>query len=507
VRAAIRLADGRAAFAPVLALAAGGLSVCAFAPLNAWPLAVLCPMLLMALLEQASPRRAAWLGFAFGVGTFGVGTWWLFISIRGFGGAPLWLTVVLMLALVLAMAAYYALLGWAAARWLPASGAKRALAGVPALWLLIEWLRGWLLSGFPWLSLGYSQTDTPLAGFASLLGIYGLSALLLVCAGALLLALRSRGRVRLAAVVVLLLPWPIGALLVRHDWTRPAGAPVSVAIVQGAIPQDEKWQAANVEPTRLLYAALNERALGAQLIVWPEAALPQLINEPPVPEYLGRLNSRARMAGSDIAMGVIREADNGEDYFNSIMTLTDHVSFYDKRHLVPFAEYFPIPSFVRDWLRLLNLPYSDFTPGRDDQQPLTAAGLTLAPTICYEDAFAQAQRRLIAVSQVLLTVSNDAWFGHSWARYQHFQIGRLLALSADKPLLRAANDGVSALVDSHGVVIAQAPEFQAAVLKGTVQPMEGLSPYMRLGDWPILSLALVATLWAGWRWGRPGTHG
>jgi apolipoprotein N-acyltransferase len=504
--AAIRLPHGRAAYAPWLALGAGALSVCAFAPLNLWPLAVLCPVLVMVLWEAVTPRRAALLGLAFGVGTFGVGTWWLFVSIRGFGGAPLWLTALLMGLLVCVMAAYYALLGWVAARWLPAAGPRRWLAGLPALWLLAEWLRGWVGTGFPWLSLGYSQTDTPLAGFAPLVGVYGLSALLLLGAGALLMVLRSSGRARLAAAVVALLPWPLGALLAGHSWTHAFGAPVTVAVVQGAIPQDEKWQAANVEPTRLLYAALTERALGARLIVWPEAALPQLINEPPVPEFLGRLNSRARLAGSDIAMGVIREDDNGQDYFNSIMTLTDHLSFYNKRHLVPFAEYFPIPAFVRDWLRLMSLPYSDFTPGRDDQQPLRAAGVTLAPTICYEDAFAQAQRRLIAASQVLLTVSNDAWFGRSSARYQHFQIGRMLALSADKPLLRAANDGISALVDEHGVVSVEAPEFKAAVLKGTVQPREGLSPYMRLGDWPILILAVLAAVWAGWRPGRFGTR-
>jgi apolipoprotein N-acyltransferase len=503
---AIRLPDGRAAYAPWLALGAGALTVCAFAPWNIWPLAMLCPALLMTLWEAVSVRRAALLGMAFGVGTFGVGTWWLFISIRGFGGAPLWLTALLMGALVLLMAAYYALLGLVAARWLPAAGPRRWLAGLPALWLLTEWLRGWVGTGFPWLSLGYSQTDTWLAGFAPVAGVYGLSALLLIGAGALLMALRCAGRVRAVAAAVLLVPWLLGALLARHTWTHPVGTPVSVAIVQGAIPQDEKWQAANVEPTRLLYAALTERALGSQLIVWPEAALPQLINEPPVPEYLGRLNSRARRAGSDIAMGVIREADNGQDYFNSIMTLTDHLSFYDKRHLVPFAEYFPIPAFVRDWLRLMSLPYSDFTPGRDDQMPLRAAGMTLAPTICYEDAFAEAQRRLIAASQVLLTVSNDAWFGRSSARYQHFQIGRLLALSANKPLLRAANDGVSALVDQHGAVVAEAPEFKAAVLEGTVQPREGLSPYMRLGDWPILILAVLAAIWAGWRPGRFGTR-
>jgi len=471
-----------------IALAAGALLACSFAPLNLWPLALLCPALLMWLWEGGTAQRAAWSGLYFGAGTFGLGTWWLYVSVHGFGGAPVWLTLLVVLGLVAIMALYHALLGFLAVRLLPARSGWRYLLGLPALWLLIEWWRGWFLSGFPWLSLGLSQTDTWLAGFAPVIGVYGISALLLLGSGALLALLRGPARLRLVSLCVLLLPWPAGRGLAHLEWTQPAGAPVSVAILQGAIPQDLKWQADNIEPTRDLYSGLNEQALGAQLIVWPESALPQLANE--VPQYLGQIYSRARSRGSDIVMGIIR-ADDSDNYFNSIMTMSDRVSLYSKHHLVPFAEYFPVPPFIRSWLRLMNLPYSDFTAGPADQPAVAAAGTVLALSICYEDAYDTADLAALAQARVLVNVTNDAWFGRSWARYQHFQIARMRAMEAQRPLVRAANDGVSALVGAHGELLARAPEFVSTVLRGSVQPRAGLTPFVRFGNAPVVLSALL----------------
>jgi apolipoprotein N-acyltransferase len=473
-----------------IALIAGALLACAFAPLELWPLALVCPALLMWLWEGAAPRAAAASGFWFGVGTFGLGTSWLYVSIDGPGGAPAWLAVALVVALVLIMGVYYGLLGYLCAWLLPAQGAARYLLGLPALWLLLEWWRGWFLSGFPWLSLGYSQVDTWLRGFAPLLGVYGISALLLLGSGALLALLRGRGRVRVWAAAVLLLPWPVGLLLTHYAWTRPAGPPVSVALLQGAVPQDLKWQAANAAPTRELYARLMNQALGARLIVWPEAAVPQLANE--IPQYLGDIYARARSHGSDVIMGILR-VDESDEYFDSIMTLADRVSFYDKHHLVPFAEYFPVPQSVRSWLRLMNLPYSDFTPGAAVQPPIVAGGTRLAPSICYEDAYgSQGLPALRAGAEVLVNVTNDAWFGHSWARYQHLQISRLRALEAARPVIRAASDGVSALIGSDGRIQAQALEFKPTVLRGSVQPRSGLTLYARVGNTLVVVLGLLA---------------
>lgn len=483
-----------------IALLAGAALACAFAPLNLWPLALLCPALLMWLWQDSTPAQAAWSGFAFGAGTFGAGTWWLYISVHTIGEAPIWLTLFVVMGLVCIMAAYHALLGFAAARLLPAHGAWRYLVGLPALWLLMEWWRGWFLSGFPWLTLGLSQTDTWLKGFAPVTGVYGISALLLIGSGAALTLWRGPARTRLLAAALLLLPWPLGAGLERIDWTHDAGPAVSVAVLQGAIPQDIKWQADNVEPTRELYTRLNDQALGAQLIVWPEAALPELANE--MAPYLGQLYSRARRHGSDLVMGIIR-ADESDNDYNSIMTLSDRISFYDKHHLVPFAEYIPVPSFVRSWLRLMNLPNLDFAAGAAVQPAVAAAGTTLALSICYEDAYASAGLPVLAQARVLVNVTNDAWFGHSWARYQHFQISRMRAIEAQRPLVRAANDGVSALVGARGEILAEAPEFKSTVLRGTVQPRAGLPPFARCGNYLAVMLALLGAGLAIARGPRP----
>lgn len=486
-----------AAWPLLLALASGALLPLAFAPFNLWPLAILAPAVLMALLTDATPRRAALLGLCFGAGTFGAGTWWLYISIRGFGGAPVVLAVALIVVLVAVMAAYHGLLGWLAARFLPARGAWRWYAGLPALWLLIEWWRGWFMTGFPWFSLGYSQTDTALAAYAPVLGVYGVSALLLLQSGALASLRYERGRARALAAVVVAGVWVGGWALARIDWTHAIGAPVSVAVVQGAIPPDEKWQVYNRDYTRELYRKLNDQAMGARLIIWPESAIPELANE--IADYLADTRVRSRERGSDVVLGAVRLGDDGVNYYNSIIALSERIGFYDKRHLVIFAEYFPVPSFVRSWLRLLTLPYSDFAAGGDQQAPLMAAGLPLAPSICYEDAYGSAQFALVRRSALLVNVTNDAWFGHSPARYQHLQISRMRALEAERYLLRAANDGVSAIIGPRGQLLAEAPEYRPAVLRGTVEARDGLSPYTRLGNWAVVTLMAGAAAAAGFR--------
>jgi apolipoprotein N-acyltransferase len=484
------LLRGRSADAA--AVAAGASLSFAFAPFGLWPLAMLAPALLFALWQGASPRRAAWLGFLFGAGTFGAGTWWLYISIHGFGEAPVWLALLLIVALVAIMAAWQALVGYLAARLLPAGGALRWLVGLPALWLVVEWWRGWFLSGFPWLSLGYSLTDAPLAALAPVGGVYLLTAVLALAAGALLALLHGTRVVRIAALAVLIVPWVAALAVAKVSWTQPDGEPVTVAVAQGAVPQDLKWQIENRLPTRELYRSLNERVLGTRLIVWPEAALPELANE--AQDYLRQLYGSAHARGSDVLMGVVRA--DGDDYYNSILALGDVVAFYDKRHLVPFAEYFPVPGFVRSWLRLLSLPYSDFNRGRAGQAPLAVGGLLVAATICYEDAFGGEQLAALRSANVLVNVTNDAWFGRSPARFQHFQIARLRALESGRYLVRAANDGVSAVVGPRGQVLAEAAEYRPTVLQGTVQPLRGLTPYARAGNGPVVVLGLVGVLMA-----------
>src|SRR5262249_12967516 len=260
-------------------------------------------------------------------------------------------------------------------------------------------------SGFSWLSLGYSQTDTWLARLAPVAGVYGISAVLLICAGALTALVLGSTRTRIVAALVFTAPWIAAAALRSSEWTHPAGQPVTVAVVQGSIPQDQKWLDSNKQTTLDLYQRLTESTLGARLIVWPESAPPDLANE--LISWITEMYREAHSHHSALVFGVVRASDDGRQYYNSVLALDDRLSWYSKNHLVPFAEFFPVPRFVRSWLRLHSLPYSDFTRGGDDQPPLPAGDLNLGATICYEDAYGSSMIRVLRSADALVNVTSD----------------------------------------------------------------------------------------------------
>ena len=495
-----------------LALPLGLALAAAFAPLDLVPLAFVAPAALFVLWHDATPREAAWRGFLYTGGTYLAGTYWLYHSIHLVGQAPIWLALFLMLGLVAIMGLYSALVGYAAARWFAPAGPVRWLLVLPALWVLAEWLRGWVLSGFPWLALGYTQLGTPLRGYAPVLGVYGVSFAVAVSAGALAALVLGTRRERGIAVAVAGAVWLTGAGLTAVSWTRPVGDAVSVALVQGAVPQSLKWQPEQRERTMRLYVELTRPHLGADVVVWPESAVPSL--EEHVRPYLERVSSAASARGSSLLMGLIRRDPATGAYFNSIAAWTGDAGsqppqWYDKRRLVPFGEFFPVPQTVRNWLRLMNLPYSDFQPGDDRQAPLRAGGHRLAPTVCYEDAYGSEQLGLVRDSSLLVNVTNDAWFGDSTAPHQHLDISRMRSIESGRAMLRATNDGVTALIDHDGAVFGRLPQFQPAVLTGHVQPREGATPYVRVGNWPIVLVSWLALAIAAWAWRRaaPGGSG
>jgi apolipoprotein N-acyltransferase len=283
------------------------------------------------------------------------------------------------------------------------------------------------------------------------------------------------------------------------EWTQPAGKPITVAVVQGAIPQDAKWLDENLQDILDTFEKLTAQAHGADLIVWPESTIPDLVNYHV--DDSRRVYQAASAQGSALVFGAIRAEENPrtgeEEVFNSVVAMdraTKGVGFHDKHHLVPFTEFFPVPSFVRKWLKLMDLPYSDFNRGKAGQLPLEAAGQKISAGVCYEDAYGSTQLAALRTATMLVNVTNDAWFGHSTARYQHLQLSRMRAREVGRPMVRAANDGVSAVIGSRGEILATAPEYEANVMRAGLQPRQGLTPYARTGNWPIVTLALVFVL-------------
>jgi len=460
---------------------------------------MLAPAALFALIRGLPPRRAGAVGAAFGAGFFAVGTYWLYICLHVFGLVPVWLTLVLQTLLIVIMAGYPAALCYLANRFWLKGGPTRDWLVLPVLWVLLEWLRGWLLSGFPWLSLGYALIDSPLKGFAPLFGVYGVTwaAAMIAVAINVVLApaepLARRGLALSLALILFLLP----ALFMRHAWTHPVGSRLAVAAVQGAVSQDEKWQAKNRELTKQRYLKLTEQAWGARLIVWPESAIP--VVAPLLKDYLRQLEEQGRAHDADFAIGLVDFNAQTAQFHNGILVLSaSGGGWYYKRHLVPFGEYFPVPAAVRSWMRLMSLPNEDFTPGAARQPQLRAAGQELGLTICFEDAFGSEQLRALRDATLLINVTNNGWYGDSTAPHQHLEIARMRALEAGRYLVRAANDGITAAIGPKGEIVARLPQFQEAVLRAEVQPMTGLTPYARFGNYPLiigLGALLAMAVW------------
>jgi len=511
------LGEGEHAAAPWLALAAGLLCVLAFAPFELPVLALLCLSLLFSLWAGTErPRRAAWLGFLFGLGLFGGGVSWVYVSLHTFGGMPAAMALLATLAFCAYLALFPALAGSLQAR-LPRSAAvpwSRLLLAMPALWLLGEWLRGWLLTGFPWLSLGYAQSDSALLGYAPLLGMYGCSLLLALAAGllaAMLYAARlqatgtpSKNYYKLLIINGFFLAclYGGGAMLQQHEWTTALGEPLPVALVQGNVAQEMKFDPQRYAATLATYQQLIEDSLAptspanlpARLIVLPETALPRLLDAID-PAYLEALRQRLHAANADALIGVPLRDRAGQFYNASFSLGRSPTQFYAKSHLVPLGEFVP-PEFA--WiLQVMSIPLSDFSPPPHALQPLPIAGQQVAVNICYEDAFGEEIIRQLPQATLLVNQSNVAWFGRSLAPAQHLQIARLRAAEAGRPMLRATNTGVTALIDHRGQVSAQLPGYQQAVLRGEVQGRSGSTPYVRWGNRPVLlsaALMLLAAL-------------
>jgi apolipoprotein N-acyltransferase len=486
-----------AARADLLALLAGALLPLAFAPIALYPLAVFAPALLFLLWLDAAPRRALWRGFLFGLGQFGVGVSWVYVAIHDFGHSGVPLAMFLTALFVAVLALFPALLGYLAARFLRGPDWQRLVILFPAAWTLIEWLRGWILTGFPWLNLGYSQIDAPLRGFAPLVGAYGVTLAVALSAGLLaVLALPGR-RAWLFALTGLAVLWLGGALLTRIDWTEASGPPLRVSLVQGNIPQDAKWSPELVQRTLDLYADLTRRHWDSRLILWPEAAITAFYHEV-AGDYLPELAREARSHNTDIVLGIPVREPGTRRYFNSLFAMSERPGFYHKRHLVPFGDYLPLEDFLRGLIRFFDLPMSGFSSGPEGQPLLQAAGQKIASAICYEDIFGEELIAALPEATLLVNATNNAWYGNSFAPHQHLEMSRLRALETGRYMLRVTTNGVSAIIDARGKILGRSPQFETYVLTGEAVPRSGATPYVRAGNLPVILLVLGIVIYAVW---------
>ncbi|MBC5849776.1 apolipoprotein N-acyltransferase [Vibrio metschnikovii] len=482
---------------PILAVFFGALTTLAFTPYQIWPIAILSPLALLLLIEKKTPKQAALLGYGWGLGQFGVGISWVYVSIDTFGGMPKIAGLLLMLLLVAYLALYNGLFAWALNRFFSTTHWSRFLFAVPALWLISDWLRGWVMTGFPWLWLGYSQIDGPLASFAPLAGVELLTLLLMICAGSCAYAWQNKTwRYLLLPIGIFI----IGFALRSVQWVIPQPErATSVAIIQGNVQQSLKWHPNQRWPTIMKYTDLSRENWDADIIIWPEAAIPAF--EVEIGSFLSNLDSAAQMNQSAVITGILNHDQQGH-YFNSILALgeTEHTEYrydvtqrYHKHHLLPFGEFVPFEEWLRPLAPLFNLPMSSFSRGDYIQPNIIAKGFAFAPALCYEIIFNE-QLRVNVTEQTdfLLTLSNDAWFGHSIGPLQHMEIARMRALELGKPLIRSTNNGVTAITDHYGRITHQIPQFETAVLRAEIIPTRGQTPYHRLGSWPLYLWVIVS---------------
>ncbi len=464
-----------------------------FAPFG-WSL--LAPLFLLPLLFvclTVSPRDAAAHAFWFGFGMFLTGTYWIYISVHIFGNADLWIALFLMVGLSLIMAALIAIAGWLISRF--SHGEPSLLLIVaPAGWVIIEWLRGWIMTGFPWLALGYGQIDTPMAGWAPLLGVYGVSFMLVLSLSAIITAVLGPGKTRLIAIAAFLLPWVLGGILSTVDWTEAAGKPMRVSIVQAGVSQDKKWDRSHLRPIMEYYRSSTLSVPDSEIVVWPEVAIPAVHDR--VAQYIDLIEREARQNEQSVVFGILERSyersPEGRIHNSIFIVGGEQRQAYRKRHLVPFGEYFPVPDSVREWMRMQNLPHSDMTAGADVQPLLEAVnGARLAVAICYEDAYGAEQLYALPDATLLINVSNDAWFGDSVAPHQHLEIARMRALEVGRYTVRSTNTGISAFIDARGKLLDTGKQFEAELMTGDVEPRTGMTPYASMGNWAIIGLCFV----------------
>ncbi len=480
----------------LLAVIAGGLYPLGFAPFGFFSASLLSLAIYFYLVHDQSLKPALILSALFGLTAFGLGVSWVYVSMVTFGNMIPAMAVIAVI-LFVGLLATFPVLATLVHKTVFASVQPRVsiLVVAPALWVLAEWLRGWILTGFPWLSAGYSAIDTSLSAYAPVLGVTGLSAIVACVAGALA-AFRYRLNLVLVVLVVAVFVIPVMPQVKNMSWTQASGKSLKVAAVQLNISLADKWRAGQAAVIRQAYLTESTAIDDVDLIVWPEGAIPQAINTLPL-DYLAAMQALPAdilWGGVEVNSDGARDGGSGEQkFYNSAVLLNQNgTQSYRKQHLVPFGDYFPLQWLLAGLMESLQIPMSDFSAWQKDQPPLSSHGVPLQLSICYEDAFPADWRHLTHASEVLVNISEDAWFGDSFAPHQRLEMARMRSLETGRPMVRVSNSGLSTFIGADGEVEQIAPQFEPAVLRQQVKGMTGTTPYMRFGEWPTLAfLALL----------------
>lgn len=483
----------------LLALGGGAIMPYAFAPFHIGVASILSCILFLKSLDKQQPRKAFLIGWCYGIAMFGLGVSWVYVSIHLYGEAPPllagFITGLFIILLGLFPASLAGLLNHYFKRDL-----IRCLLAFPALWVLFEILRGWILSGFPWLYVGYSQMSNHLRAFAPLGSVWAVSWVTVLLASIIYAILEyyyrhtQNKKLRNGLFLGLFTIWISAFGLQQIVWTAPSERKLDVGLVQGNIPQLMRWDPEQLTHILHTYQALTQEAMKNNVIVWPEGAIPVPVSQ--AQSLLVEWDQFTKAQDIALFSGIPTLLEN-QRYYNSLIGIGAASGVYHKRHLVPFGEYVPLEQLLRGLIGFFNLPMSDFVPGASQQAPLIAHGLRFAPAICYEIAYPMLVQSISKSADFILTISNDTWFGKSIGPAQHLQIAQFRALEMGKYVVRATNSGFTAIIDPSGQIQSMAPQFEPYVLSDSIWVMEGQTAWSRYGIWPLLGL-LVLALGAGW---------
>ena len=474
-----------------LGFLAGSAFSLSLSPFDFWIVAFVSPAILYLLTRDGSVFISVSIFYAFTLGTFLFGVHWIFFSINDYGHASIFLSAGLVLLFVVLYSSVILPGAYIYARFYRGSDNLAMLAFI-SVWVASEWIRSWLLTGFPWLYLGYGAMGSWLENFSPLLGVFGVSFVCLYISLNLLKLFQKKIDRHFYFTIFLLLLSP---LLERWSFTDVTGN-LSASLLQGNVDQNTKWRPENRRQIFGQYVDLSTSEYGRDLIVWPEASL-TFLKESIVSE-LTAYGKNLDDEGSGLILGIPSLTEDG--YFqNTLFGIGKAEGAYIKRRLVPFGEFVPMEKHLRGIISFFDLPMSRNIPGPSVQSPLAINGKDISSSICYEIAYPDLVRNADNDPAFILTVSNDTWFGSSIGPWQHLQLARMRALENERMLIRATNNGITAVVSSRGQVLASLPQFTTGVLRYDLEMRSGKTPFQRFGSWPILFIVVAILVFCAFR--------